>query len=145
MTTPKFHRRSFLKMGTLGLGMLAYPGLPGANASASSAFAKARTRALSFYSLHTTERLTTQYWEDGRYIPESLTQINRLLRDHRTNDVCEMAPRLLDTLCELRMLLVTEEPYELISGYRSPATNAKLKSEARGVATTSLHMKGNGG
>jgi uncharacterized protein YcbK (DUF882 family) len=140
MSTLKFDRRSFLKMGTLGLGVIAYPGLASANAS--SDFAKARTRALSFYSLHTTERLTTQYWEDGRYIPESLTQINRLLRDHRTNDVCEMAPRLLDTLCELRMLLETEEPFELISGYRSPATNAKLKSEGRGVATTSLHMKG---
>jgi uncharacterized protein YcbK (DUF882 family) len=140
MYIPKFDRRSFLKMGTLGLGVLAYPRLASANAS--SAFAKARTRALSFYSLHTTEKLTALYWEDGHYIPESLTQINRVLRDHRTNEVCEMAPRLLDTLCEMRMLLETKEPFALISGYRSPATNAKLRSQGRGVATTSLHMKG---
>jgi uncharacterized protein YcbK (DUF882 family) len=138
MSTTNLDRRSFLKIGTLAV--LAYPSL--ANATVSSAFAKARTRTLSFYSLHTTEKLTTPYWEDGSYIPESLSRINRLLRDHRTNDVCEIAPRLLDTLCELRMLLETEEPFELISGYRSPATNAKLRSEGRGVATTSLHMKG---
>ncbi len=131
-------RRSFLKLGSLGI--LAYPNLGVANIS--HAFATAPIRKLSFLSLHTLEKLTSVYWENGDYIPEALAGINHLLRDHRTNEVHEIAPRLLDALSELRMLVETEQPFELISGYRSPATNAKLQSQGRGVATTSLHMQG---
>lgn len=102
----------------------------------------ARSRSISFYNLHTAERLSTTYWADGQYIPESLAEINRTLRDHRNGDVYEIAPRLLDTLCELHLRLETNEPFELISGYRSPATNAMLRSQGHGVADNSLHTKG---
>ena len=138
MLYSKFDRRSFLKLGALSV--LAYPAF--ANANTSNAFARAQSRSLSFYNLHTTERLKSVYWADGKYIPESLADINRVLRDHRNNEVFEISPRLLDTLCELRVLLETDQPIELISGYRPPVTNAKLRSEGHGVATNSLHMKG---
>ena len=128
----------FLKLGTLSLW--AFP--RAASASSSNSFVKAPLRSLSFYNLHTTERLNTVYWAEGQYIPESLAGINRVLRDYRTGDIYEIEPRLLDTLCELRLRLETAEPIELISGYRSPATNAMLRSQGHGVAENSLHTKG---
>jgi uncharacterized protein YcbK (DUF882 family) len=141
MSVSKLDRRSFLKLGTLSiLACKSFPTLAGA--SPSNAFAAARTRSLSFHNLHTAEKLQTQYWENGQYIPESMASINHILRDYRNNEICEIAPGLLDALCEVRMLLETEQPLELISGYRSPVTNAKLRNEGHGVATNSLHMKG---
>jgi uncharacterized protein YcbK (DUF882 family) len=138
MANSKPDRRAFLKWGSLAL--LTFPGV--SFASSSSAFLKARSRSLSFYNLHTTEKLTTVYWSDGRYVPESLTEINRALRDYRTGDIYEISPHLLDTLCELRFRLETTEPFELISGYRSPVTNAMLRSQGHSVAENSLHTKG---
>lgn len=131
MSIPEINRRSFLKLGALSL--FALPRLAAASGT---------PRSLSFFNLHTTERLKTVYWADGQYIPESLADINRILRDYRSGDICEMAPRLLDTLCELRKRLDTSEPFEIISGYRSPRTNAMLRSMGHGVAENSLHMKG---
>ena len=131
-------RREFLKWGSLTL--LAFPGM--SFASSSSALAKARTRSLSFYNLHTAEKMKTVYWTEGRYVPEALADINRMLRDYRSGDIFAISPRLLDTLCELRLRLETEEPFELISGYRSPATNAMLRSQGHGVAEKSLHTQG---
>lgn len=87
MAAPMIDRRSFLEFATAGL--LAYPRAAGANVS--NAFSRARNRSLSFYSLHTSERLKSVYWEDGSYIPESLSQINHVLRDHRSNETCEIA------------------------------------------------------
>ena len=138
MAASQLNRRSFLKLGTLSL--LAFPRI--ASASNRSRFLNTPRRYLSFYNLHTTERLTTVYWADGQYIPESLSDINRTLRDYRNGEICEIAPRLLDTLWEVRLRLETTEPFELISGYRSPATNAMLRSQGHGVAENSLHLKG---
>ena len=99
-------------------------------------------RSLSFYNLHTSESLKTTYWQRGEYLRPSLTDINRVLRDHRTNEKHEIDPRLLDLLCDLRLRLDTREPLQIISGYRSPATNALLHSQSSGVAQRSLHMDG---
>jgi len=104
--------------------------------------AAASERSLSFYNLHTTEKLQVVYWAAGGYVPESLVQINHLLRDHRNETVHEIDCRLLDLLCQVRTKLDTAEPFEIISGYRSPQTNAMLRSHSDGVAQHSLHMDG---
>lgn len=101
-------------------------------------------RTLAFDNLHTGEKLTTAYWIEGRYIPEALVQVNHVLRDFRSGDVHVIAPRLLDLLAALHGRLETTAPFSVISGYRSPATNALLRDghEHSGVASKSLHMQG---
>lgn len=99
-------------------------------------------RSLVFYNLHTGERLTTTYWAEGRYLAEELQAINRLMRDHRSGEVTHMDPALLDLLYELRLLTGKSGPFEIISAYRSPASNARLHRAGAGVAKRSLHMRG---
>jgi uncharacterized protein YcbK (DUF882 family) len=127
-------RRSFLKFSAIA----------GAAAIAAPQLLTAATpeRALSFYNLHTAEKLKVVYWAEGEYVAESLSAINRHLRDHRTGDVHDIDRRLLDLLHQLRSNLETSEPVQIISGYRSPRTNAMLRSNSGGVASHSLHMDG---
>lgn len=104
--------------------------------------ADARGSVLSFYNLHTGEQLRTVYRENGRYVKSSLSEIDRLLRDHRTGEVRAIDPRLIDLLHSIRTDLGTNEPFHVISGYRSPATNAMLSGRSNGVGRRSLHMRG---
>ena len=99
-------------------------------------------RSLSFYNLHTSEKLKVVYWAGGEYVSESLAQINHLLRDYRNGKTHEIDPRLLDLLCRVHTKLETTESFHLVSGYRSPETNAMLHSHSDGVAQHSLHMDG---
>ncbi len=119
---------------------LALPGL----ARASRGQPSAGFRTLEFLHLHTGERLTVEYFSAGRYVPDALQAVNHLLRDFRTNDVAEMDPALLDLLHRLRETTGSRRPFEVISAYRSPRTNEMLQSRSArsGVATTSLHMRG---
>jgi uncharacterized protein YcbK (DUF882 family) len=139
-------RRSFLKIS--GLAALAVPVLAEvasaatATAPTSPALAALNERSLSFYNLHTSESLKTVYWQGGDYLAPSLSEINRVLRDHRSGESHEIDPKLLDVLCDLRLRLDTTEPFQIISGYRSPGTNAMLHAKSDGVATRSLHMDG---
>lgn len=128
----KLHRRSFILGTALVIG--GRPAL--ANASGS--------RSVAFANLHTGERLALDYWVDGAYVPDALGAVNHLLRDFRTGEVHPIAPRLLDLLAGLRGILETQASFEVISGYRSPATNATLQAELEhsGVASKSLHMQG---
>ena len=75
-------------------------------------------------------------------IPDALSKVNTVLRDFRTGDVHVIDPKLLDLLFKLRTGLGSQEPFQVISGYRSPQTNARLHEQSNGVATHSLHMKG---
>lgn len=102
----------------------------------------AQSKMLSFYNLHTGEKLRTVFWEKGNFIPEALGQINRVLRDHRTNEISQIDPELLDLLYALQRTIETRETFHVISGYRSPASNAKLRAHSSGVANRSLHMSG---
>jgi uncharacterized protein YcbK (DUF882 family) len=99
-------------------------------------------RELSFYNVHTGERLKTVYFEKGEYVPEALLEVNYFFRDFRANEVKPIDPRLLDLLHRIQSALDTSQPFDLISGYRSPATNALLASQSEGVARHSLHMYG---
>lgn len=99
-------------------------------------------RALSMVSTHTGERLEVRYFEGGKYLPEALARLNHVLRDHRSGDVSAIDPRLFDQLHALARCAACAPHYEIISGYRSPATNEKLRQGSSGVASRSLHMDG---
>lgn len=135
-------RRRLLQWLAAGPAVLAL-GLRGRAAHAADAPPELLApRSLSMVSTHTGESLEVRYFEGGRYIPEALTGLNRVLRDHRTGDVATIDPRLFDQLHALASCAGCAPHYEIISGYRSPATNAKLRQASTGVATKSLHMEG---
>jgi len=99
-------------------------------------------RRIRMHSGRTGERLNTIYWIEGDYIPEALREIDHFMRDWRTNEVKGFDARTVDILAASHRLLDVDTPYLLLSGYRSPQTNAMLRSRSRGVARNSLHMKG---
>jgi uncharacterized protein YcbK (DUF882 family) len=101
-----------------------------------------RPRALSAYNVHTGESLNTVYFEDGNYVPGALTEVNYFFRDFRANEIKAIDPNLLDLLHDIRTELGTNKPFNLVSGYRSAATNAWLASQAEGVARHSMHIEG---
>lgn len=100
------------------------------------------TRRLAFTNLHTGESLDCCYFEGEAYNPEELARIAKVLRDHRSGDMHPIDKRLLDTLHRLRGALDTNQPFHVISGYRSPVSNAKMAAASNGVAKKSLHMDG---
>lgn len=99
-------------------------------------------RRVRMYSGRTGESLDTIYWIEGKYIKEVLTEINHFMRDWRNDQSKTMDPRTVDIMAASHRLLDVSEPFMLLSGYRSPQTNAMLRSKSRGVAKHSLHMVG---
>lgn len=99
-------------------------------------------RRLQMYSGRTGESIDTIYWIDGRYIPDAMAEINHFMRDWRSGHAIEIDRRAIDIFAAAHSLLDADQPYMLLSGYRSPQTNALLRSRSRGVARNSLHMKG---
>lgn len=99
-------------------------------------------RSLSFFNTHTDEKIETVYWCDGSYCTPGLKEIDHVLRDHRTGEVKEIDRSLLDLLHEVRSETSVSEPFHVISGYRSPASNALLRREGHGVAAHSFHLQG---
>jgi uncharacterized protein YcbK (DUF882 family) len=114
----------------------------GVSPNLARAVAVAPVRRLSFANLHTGERLSAVYWDRGTYLTEASRQIDWLLRDFRANQVHPIDPRLLDLLYALSASLPAAATYQVISGYRSPATNAMLHAASDGVAAHSLHTQG---
>lgn len=134
------NRRAFLGYGALATAAALVPGRAHA-----AAVARRRERVLSFFHTHTGERLKIAYCCDGVYQPEALAQLNHLLRDFRFNQEHPIDPKLFDLLHELGGTLETDQPYHVISGYRSAATNTMLRERGgghTGVASKSLHMVG---
>ncbi|MBK1664375.1 twin-arginine translocation pathway signal protein [Rhodospirillum rubrum] len=136
LACPSVTRRSFIGLCTGAVAALHAP----------AAFASRRStieRSLSLENLHTGERVKRVYWANGRYVPDSLREIDHVLRDFRTGDVQPIDRGLLDLLYELHATLETRAPFQVISGYRSPRTNALLRETGGGgVAKQSLHMRG---
>jgi uncharacterized protein YcbK (DUF882 family) len=99
-------------------------------------------RELSMRNLHTAEQVQVRYFEDGRYRPDALAQLSRLLRDHRSGEAATIDQRLFDQLHALAVSAQCSPHYEIISGYRSLATNEKLRANSEGVARRSLHTEG---
>jgi len=99
-------------------------------------------RRLRVYSGRTGEVMNAVYWVDGDYIPEVLAEINHFFRDWRNHQVIRIDTRTLDIMSATHRLLNADEPYNLLSGYRSPQTNAMLRSRSSGVASNSRHTIG---
>ena len=99
-------------------------------------------RRIRMYSGRTGERIDMIYWIDGHYIKDAVKEVHHFMRDWRTDQVKKIDLRTIDIMAASHNLLDVNEPYMLLSGYRSPATNAMLRSRSRGVAKNSLHMKG---
>lgn len=138
MSRRKIDRREFLKMGALA----AVAGVSPARSFGALASVSPPVRRLSFFHTHTEETLDVAYCVRGRYCPEALQVINRILRDHRTGEIASIDPGLLDLLHALSRRVGTPSPFHIISGYRSPVTNARLRDRSRNVARYSLHMAG---
>ena len=134
LSAPCASRRQFLRRA----GAVAVTLLPATSLWARSGAA----RSLSFVHTHTGEQLSSVYFQNGEYVPGELSRINRVLRDFRTGDVHPIDPGVLDILAEVRALADRDEPFEVICGYRSPQTNAMLRSRSHGVAEHSMHLEG---
>ena len=131
---PEASRRSFLG-GLASLSALAL-------AAPATALPGREERVLAFFNTHTSERLTLPYAADGAYLPESLARLDVFLRDHRTGEEHAIDPALFDLMYDLQRATSTSRPFQVISGYRCPSTNRKLRKRSRGVARKSLHMEG---
>ena len=99
-------------------------------------------KTLAFANVHTGDRLKLTYYEKGRYIKSALHEIDYLLRDYRNGQIHRIDIYLLDQLHDLKQLMNLNKPFDIISGYRSPATNRYLHDEGHGAANHSLHMQG---
>lgn len=97
---------------------------------------------VAFRNAHTAESFSGVYRVGDKYMPEAFERINYVLRDFRTNEVKMMDPRLIDLLFVLHYESGSSKPFEIISGYRSPKTNAMLRRASTGVARRSMHMEG---
>jgi uncharacterized protein YcbK (DUF882 family) len=134
-------RRQFVTLGALAASSLLLP----QSVRAAAAPVELGDKELSFFHTHTSETLETAYCCDGRYRSAALAQVNHFLRDFRVNEEHPIDPKLLDLLFALSTGLQTRDRYHVISGYRSPKTNAMLRAqggESTGVAVHSLHMVG---
>ncbi len=132
---PGVSRRRFLACAAAA--PLALPGRV-----AASVPALAPVRSLCFVHTHTSERLSVEYARDHRYLPAALDALNHLLRDFRTGEMAPIDPNLFDLLFQLQSVSGARAPFQIISGYRSPVTNAALRQRSEGVASGSLHMSG---
>lgn len=141
-------------MSNVGLARLSRRGILKAFAATTLSAAPTLSNAFSFnkgagdirrirmYSGRTGESIDTIYWIDGDYIGEALGEVAHFMRDWRNDRVAEIDIRGIDIWSASHALLETDEPYMMLSGYRSPETNAMLRSRSRSVARNSLHMKG---
>ena len=131
-------RRRFLTLGSIA----ALGGMFPCKVFGSLAEMSLPERSLAFYNTHTGEHLKTVYWIQGNYLEDSLGEINHILRDPVNNEIKNIDTGLLDLLFALRNELETQQPFHVISGYRSPETNAFLRAHSTGVAEHSLHLVG---
>ncbi len=137
--TVEINRRQILKGG---LALSAFVALPSMFMENAIAALPTTARTLKLVNLHTGEKCAGAYWEHGQYLPDALAAFNRVLRDHRTGEVHAIDPKLFDLMVTLHRGVQSNAQFEIISGYRSPASNAMLNARSSGVATRSLHMDG---
>jgi len=99
-------------------------------------------KVLDLYNTNTGDKLKLTYFEQGQYVKGALEEISYLFRDFHTGDVHHIDTALLDQLYDLKKNLDVNKPFHVISGYRSPFTNAYLRQQSHRVAKHSLHMEG---
>jgi len=134
-------RRSFLKSSALLASVLGVPALARASAPTDTADA-ARERTLRMYNTHTGESLRSVFWADGNFVPDAMNDINKLLRDHRNNQIAAIDPKLLFLLDQVSSQVASGSVLHIISGYRSAESNQLLANKSNGVARHSMHLEG---
>ncbi len=132
-------RRSFLKSSVVLASALGVPAL--SKAAVATGSGAPGERVLRMYNTHTGESLRSVFWAEGQFIPDALTDINKLLRDHRNNAVATMDPQLLMLLNRVSAQFGDSQVLHVISGYRSPESNRFLAEHSNGVAKHSMHME----
>ncbi|MEJ4043370.1 YcbK family protein [Erwinia sp. SLM-02] len=130
------NRRKLLALGGAALGIALLPSQAFASLSTS------RPRVLTLSNLNTGESLKTEFFNGKKYDKDELVRLNHFFRDYRANKIKNIDPHLFDQLFRLQTMLDTRKPVQLISGYRSLATNNSLRSHSRGVAKHSYHTLG---
>jgi uncharacterized protein YcbK (DUF882 family) len=140
-------RRRVLQVGgTLAGGILA--GVSGkvsaesGDAAGSHDAAVATSKRITLRNIHTDEKVDVEFYRGDAYVPEALASIQKLLRDWRNNDQHPIDPKLMDYLYDVAHTVGVEPAFSVISGYRSPETNAQLHERSSGVSSHSLHMEG---
>ena len=132
-------RRSFLKSSVVLASALSVPAFARA---AQTTKVEPVERTLRLYNTHTGESLRSIFWAEGQFVPDALKDINKLLRDHRSNTIAQIDPQLLMLLDRVSSKFGGTDVLHVISGYRSPETNAKLAKASGGVAKHSMHLEG---
>ena len=136
-------RRRFLALGAAATALPFLSRLSAFGSPVSYTDSLPPDRGLSFYNTHTEESAAVEYCRSGCLLPGSLEKIDHVLRDHRTGETKSMDVRLLDLLYALARKARADAPFHIISGYRSPQTNAALRDNGgSGVAANSLHLAG---
>lgn len=137
----KVERRDILKMGLVGFVAASVPLI-----SAKKAYAGGQSEwRVAIRHAHTGETFNAVYRVGDKYLPDVFKRLNYVLRDFRTHEVFPMDPHAIDLVSIIQNKIGTRQPLEILSGYRSPKTNAMLRSEGgsrSGVAKNSLHMYG---
>lgn len=136
-----FAGRKWSRRAVLRTAAVALPGVPLLAPAPAMALASG-PRKLSFHHLHTNEKLSVVYFQAGDYVRRGLERLNHFLRDFRSGDVHPIDPGLLDLLYAVQLAADSRGVFKVISGYRSPHTNASLLRQGRGVAKRSLHIQG---
>jgi uncharacterized protein YcbK (DUF882 family) len=134
-------RRQFLKWASATPVFLGAPSVM-AGKNSTLILPEDEHRTLKLHNLHTGEKLKVTYFEHGEYLIDGLAEIYLMMRDHRQNQIAPMDIDLLDQLHTIQSKLETKREIMLVSGYRSPETNSKLRESGKGVAKRSLHMSG---
>jgi uncharacterized protein YcbK (DUF882 family) len=146
MTGGRWSRRSLLVSSVVSIACIAAATRFARQARAEPAPGPTAAAAihpwLELTNTHTGEVVQATFRDANGYVAEALKRLQRVLRDHRTNEEHEMDPALYDQLSDLAIAAKREPRYEIISGYRSPATNAMLHAQSAGVSDKSLHMQG---
>ena len=141
-------RRNFLRWGGIaasaaGVGVLSSRALGAAvGAPTASTVAGRAKRRISLRNLHTGEDLDVEYFRDGGYVADAMSAVEHVLRDFRNGERHPIDPCLMDYLHQVAGELGVDPQFGVISGYRSPQTNAQLRAHSSGVARNSLHMQG---
>lgn len=135
LLTRGINRRKFVKTGMAAIAGLIMPSFYGVGLASTE-------RRLLFQHTHTGERLSVCYWKNGEYIEEGMVSINRFFRDFRTGEIKRIDTGLIDLIYTISETVGHDVSFDLVSGYRSPETNEKLRKNSSGVARKSLHLMG---
>ncbi len=144
VNAPTVSRRKFLGFGALAAGSLAASSI--IHPASAAIFGRSEqfdgARKITFRNSHTGEIFSGVYRVGDKYLPDAFDRINIVLRDFRSNELFPIDPRVVDIIYTVHGLTGSTEPYEVLSGYRCPKTNAGLRKASEGVAKNSLHMTG---